>query len=224
MCFSPQADTVGGLVVTAIGVDCCRHIGARRERLLLAGLPLLLGVHQLIEVFVWWGAQGRVSNATGRLAMWVYLFIAFVVLPIYIPLAVLMIEPSRERKRRMIPFVALGGLVSATLLYALIRGPVSVALRPWHLAYTIHLTAGVVVVGLYVVAICGALLFSGYRHVAIFGLVNLVAVVLLAGLTIDGFASLWCGYAALSAGAIAFHMRYPHPHEDVELHIGWGGA
>jgi len=46
------------------------------------------------------------------------------------------------------------------------------------------------------------LLFSGYRHILIFGLANLVAVAILARLTVDGFASLWCGYAALSAGAI----------------------
>ena len=61
---------------------------------------------------------------------------------------------------------------------------------------------------------CGALLFSGYRHVEIFGIANLVAVAVLAWLTLDGLASLWCGYAALSAGAIALHMRYAKPHRD----------
>ena len=56
------------------------------------------------------------------------------------------------------------------------------------------------------------MLFSGYRHILIFGLANLVAVAILARLTVDGFASLWCGYAAISAGAIAWHMRYGKPH------------
>ena len=224
MCFSPQADVAGGLVVTAIGVDSWRHVGVRRGRRMLAALPLLLGVHQLIEVAVWWGAQGRISNHTGRIAMWLYLLIAFVVLPVYVPLAVLMLEPSGRRKLQMAPFVALGTVVAAVLLAAMIDGPVNVALRPWHLAYSIHVGAGGLVVGLYVVAICGALLLSGYRHVAIFGLANLLAVALLAWLLIDGFASLWCGYAALSAGAIAFHMRYTHPHGDVPLRFRWRGA
>ena len=44
------------------------------------------------------------------------------------------------------------------------------------------------------------------------GFANLVAVAFLAWLTIDGFASLWCGYAAITSGAIAFHMRYGRPH------------
>jgi hypothetical protein len=55
------------------------------------------------------------------------------------------------------------------------------------------------------------LLLSGYRHVEIFGFANLVAVAVLAWFTLDGFASLWCGYAAVSSGAIALHMRFAKP-------------
>ena len=39
---------------------------------------------------------------------------------------------------------------------------------------------------------CGALLISGYRNVVIFGAVNLFAVIVIAWLTISGFASIWC--------------------------------
>ncbi len=35
-----------------------------------------------------------------------------------------------------------------------------------------------------------------------------VAVAVLARLTIHGFASLWCGWAALCSGAFALHLRY----------------
>ncbi len=34
-----------------------------------------------------------------------------------------------------------------------------------------------------------------------------VSVVILAVFTIEGFVSLWCAYAAVSAGAIAWHTR-----------------
>ena len=39
-----------------------------------------------------------------------------------------------------------------------------------------------------------------------------MAVVVLARLTADGFASLWCFYAALASGAISLHMRLAKPH------------
>jgi hypothetical protein len=44
--------------------------------------------------------------------------------------------------------------------------------------------------------------------VAVLGAVNLVAVAKLAKLAVDGFASLWCGWAAVTSGAIALHLRY----------------
>jgi hypothetical protein len=211
MCFSAQADAVAGIAVVAIGLDSCRHVRHPKERL-LGALPLVLGAHQLMEVFVWWDLQGHVSHAVGRFAMWAYLLVAFVVLPVYVPLAVVLIEPTQQRRRQMAPFLALGGLVSVALFTTMVRGPINAMLRPWHLSYGIGLNHAVFVVMLYVTAICGPLLFSGYRHVAIFGVGNLVVVVTLAVLTADGFASLWCVYAAVSAAAIALHLRLAKAH------------
>src|SRR4051812_20927000 len=37
--------------VTAIGVDACRNIHGRTDHLLLATLPVILGVHELVEDF-----------------------------------------------------------------------------------------------------------------------------------------------------------------------------
>jgi hypothetical protein len=212
VCFSAEADVVGGLVIGGIGVDAYRHLRGRNNHLLLATLPLLLGAHQLVEAFVWWGTEGSVPHDVGRVALWIYLLIAFVVLPMFVPIAVLVLEPTSRRRWHMAPFVALGAGVSAVLLWAMLRAPIDVAARPYHLSYSVSISRGGLVVALYVAAVCGALLFSGYRHVEIFGVANLVAVAVLAWLTIDGFASLWCGYAAVSAGAIALHMRYAKPH------------
>lgn len=211
MCFSPQADVITGISVVTIGLDACRHVRHRSE-MLLAALPLLLGGHQLVEDFVWWSLQGHVSADIGRLALWIYLLVAFVVLPIYVPLAVAVLEPTRRRKWVMAPSLALGSLVSVVLLATMVRGPVTAVIRPWHLSYGIGLDHAVLVVVGYVIAICAPLLVSGYRHVAIFGLGNLVVVVFLAVLAADGFASLWCVYAAVSAGAIALHLRYAKAH------------
>ena len=207
MCFSPQADLVGGAVVGAIGIDAVRNVHSRHGHIALATLPLLLGAHQVIEAFVWLGLQGHVPHDVERAALWAYLLIAFVVLPIFVPLAVLLNEPLRQRRRAMAPLVVLGVAVASVLFAAMVRGPVTVSLHPYHLAYGIALSQGGVVVGCYVLAVCGTLLLSSHRRVVTFGLVNVVAVGIIAWLTIDGFASVWCGWAAVSSGAIALHMR-----------------
>ena len=212
MCFSPEGDLTGGLVVTAIGVDACRHLRGRNNYLLLAATPLVLGAHQIDESLVWWGLQGHVPHLAGRIAMWIYLVVAFVVVPILVPLAILRLQPTTKRRWVIAPFVALGLGVAVVLLATMLKGPVTVRLGSYHLAYSIGLHHGLEIIGLYIVATCGSLLFSGYRHVVIFGVANLVAVVILARLTADGFASLWCFYAALASGAISLHMRLAKPH------------
>ena len=211
MCFSPQADVVGGLLIAVIGVDALRHIRQRREFIALAWIPLLLGAHQFIEALVWLWLQGHVPRGVGHVALWAYLLIAFVVLPVFVPLAVIAVEPTRRRKQMMTPFAVLGVVIAATLFAAMARGPVSVKLAPYNLSYSIRLHDGLLIVALYVVAVCGPLLVSGYRNVALFGVVNLVAVIVIARLTVSGFASVWCGWAAVTSAAITLHCRLSKP-------------
>jgi hypothetical protein len=212
MCFSPEGDLAGGVVVTAIGIDACRHLRGRNNLLLLAALPLVLGAHQIDESLVWWSLQNHVPHLAGRIAMWIYLVIAMVVVPILVPVAILRLAPTARRRWIVAPFAALGLAVGIVLLITMLRGPVTVKLGSYHLAYSIGLKHGLVIIGLYVVATCGSLLVSGYHHIFIFGVVNLVVVVILARLTADGFASLWCFYAALASGAISLHMRFAKAH------------
>src|SRR5471030_2892807 len=112
MCFSPQADLVGGAIIGAIGIDAIRHVHRRHGHVAIAALPLLLALHQVDEAFVWWGLQGHVSHGIEHVALWIYLLIAFVVLPLFVPLAILTFEPTRKQKLLMTPFVAIGAVVA----------------------------------------------------------------------------------------------------------------
>ena len=96
MCFSPQADLVGGIVIG----DWNRHRPppAPRARACLSRPSLALACHQVVEAFVWWGLQGRVPGELGRSAMWVYLVFAFCVLPVFVPAAIMAIEPTSRRR------------------------------------------------------------------------------------------------------------------------------
>jgi hypothetical protein len=215
VCFSAQADLIGGAVIGLIGVDVVLNVHQRRDHFAFAALPLLLAGHQLTEAFVWWGLQGHVSERIGNVATWLYLLFAFVVLPIYVPLAIRALEPPGRRRSVMNAFVVLGLCVSGALCAAMLRAPVTASLGQNHLIYGIHLHAGPLIVAVYVAATCGSAILSGYRHVAVFGVVNLIAVALVARLAIEGFASLWCGWAAATSVAIAQHIRFGAPQRNV---------
>jgi len=162
-----------------------------------------------------------VPRGVGQVALWAYLLIAFVVLPVFVPLAVIVLEPTRRRKLMMVPFALTGTVIAVILFAAMVRGPIGATLAPYHLSYGVRVADGLLIVVLYVVAVCGALLISGYRNVAIFGAVNLVAVVVIAWLTISGFASVWCAWAAVSSAAITLHLRFAKPHPQ---RAGTGGV
>lgn len=209
MCFSPEVDVLAGLVIGAVGIDAVRHVRTAAERP-LAALPLVFAVHQLVEAGVWWGLEGKVGAEVGHAAEWVYLAIAFGVLPILVPVAVSALEPVAHR-RRTGAFVALGSFVAVMLMYAVVRGPIEATIRGHYIAYDVDLWHGGALTALYVLATCGVLLLSDRAHVRAWGVVNLAAVLVLAWVNQAGLISLWCVWAAVTSVAIAAHLRYAPP-------------
>lgn len=212
MCFSAEADLVSGVVLSGVGVDALRHLPHRRY-LPLALLPLLFGVHQLIEAFAWWGLEGRVPPEVGRAAVWAYLAIAFLVLPPLVPTAMLSAEGDPGRRRRLLPLVVLGLAVAAALIPGLIDDRAGAEMACRYIAYE----AGVPYVGFllpfYVAATCGPMLLSGNRSFVVFGVANLAAVGMLSWLLAGGVISLWCAWAAVASVIIARHLRVEAPRE-----------
>ena len=190
-----------------IGADALRHVREPKQ-ILLASLPLLFGLHQIDEAFVWWGLQGRISESVGRVGTWVYVVFALAALPVLVPLAVWAVERSPVRRRLIAVFSVLGIAVGISLGVSLFRGSVNAAIDGRHIAYDVSaLHQGRELTALYVVAACGALLVCSYRDIAALGLLNLVAVPVLMWLTVSGFISLWCFWAAIVSVLIDFHLR-----------------
>ncbi len=205
MCFSPQADLLAGVVVGAVGLEGLRHV-RRPSEMWLASLPVVLGVHQLVEAVVWLGLQGRVSDDAWRPALGLYLAIAFGVLPVLVPVAISALEPP-ENRRRLAWFTVTGATVSVALMYAVVRGPVDARIQNLHIDYTVELWHGGVLVALYVVATCGPMLLSGLRRVRWYGLANVIVAAALAWAAKRAFISLWCLWAAVTSVAIGLHLR-----------------
>ncbi len=209
MCFSPEADLAAGVLVSVVGIDAIKR-ARTPEELPLAALPLLLGAHQLIEAFVWWGLEGKVPASLGDTAIWLYLAIAFL-LPLWVPLAVRGVEPSPGRRPIITVLVGVGLVASLVLLGTIVWGPVDAAVVGHHIAYAVDIPGGAIGV-LYVVATCGALLLSSDRWIRSFGLANVAAVVVLVWLTVGGLTSLWCVWAAVTSVAIDLFLRDEERH------------
>lgn len=205
MCFSPEADLVGGSIVGLVGIDALRHV-ERPRQLLLGVMPLLLAAHEIDEAFVWWRLQGRVSASVGQPALYAYLAFAFA-LPVIVPLVVLAIESDAGRRRAMETLLALGIVVSLALESSVVGGAVNAHIEGHHITYAAVVPFGLLLAVLYVVITCGSLLLSSDQRIAIFGATNVVAVIVLAWIATNGLTSLWCGWAAAASVAIALYLR-----------------
>jgi hypothetical protein len=204
MCFSVQADVTVGLLLLPVAAASLRETRHLRE-LPFAALPLVFALHQFMEALVWAGADGDVSAQLQHAAAFAYLVIALPVLPTLMPLAVLLLEP-RGARRRVAPFVLLGVVVSTYLGYALLTGPFEVVAHPHALEYDTTLWHGNSWAVLYIAAVIGPSLMSGYRSLVAFGLLNLVGLTAVAVVYQQAFVSLWCVYAACASVLMLLHM------------------
>ena len=118
MCFSAAANFVGSGALGTVGVMTLTRVKHRRE-LLFASLPALFAIHQLIEGFVWLGLDGMLSSQVTHNMGAAFMLYAQGLLPFLLPLSVLLFEPDAKSRRRMLPFLVIGGLTALYILWAL---------------------------------------------------------------------------------------------------------
>ncbi|MFY0408269.1 DUF6629 family protein [Solicola sp. PLA-1-18] len=206
MCLSPEVDLAAGVVIGAVAVEALRRRPVR-EDLPLALVPAVLAFHSFVEAFVWWGGRGQVGEGVFSLATHVYVLIAYVVLPTLVPFAIRAREPLGRRRDALSVALGVGIAVSATMLWATLDGDIAVTLEEHFVRYGVGVPFPVLVVSGYVVVTCGSTLLSSSRAIRIFGVVNVVAVAVLALVTTQALTSLWCGWAAITSVAIVLQVR-----------------
>ena len=198
MCFSATANFVGSGALAAIGVVTLTQVKHRNE-LLFATLPTLFAVHQFIEGFVWLGLDGVLSPTVTHDMAAAYMLYAQGLLPFLLPLSVLLFEPDVKSRRRMLPFLILGGATSLYILWALMAYPLQVYVRGNSIVYINQATNNTAVAVLYVIATCGSLFFSKVRPMIVFGAANLTILLIVMEVKRYAFTSVWCAYAAVAS-------------------------
>lgn len=206
MCFSATANFVGSAALGAIGVATISEVKHRRE-LLFASLPLLFAIHQFTEGFVWLGLDGRMSPTDAHDAGAAFMLYAQGLLPFLLPFGVLLFEPTAPRRRAMLPFAVVGGALTLYTLWALTAFPTQVYVKSNSIVYVNPATNEIATAILYVIVTCGALLFSRVRPMLLFGIVNLIILIITIAVKRYAFTSVWCAYAAIASILLWFGLR-----------------
>lgn len=133
MCFSASASFTASAVLSLLGLISINRV-RKKSDYLFAATPFLFGIQQFCEGMVWRMMQ---LNQSPTIASICFLFFAFMVWPLWIPLSLVYIEPDKTRRLYMIPSVACGALVALTVGYSWLYEMPIALIQQCHIVYLI---------------------------------------------------------------------------------------
>lgn len=206
MCFSAEASFAGAAVAGAIGVATLTQL--RRPRDLVYGsLPLAFGVHQLVEGLTWQQLEACGLPTTSGWTVRLWVVFAWALVPLWVPLGVWLLEPDPRRRRWMGPLVGLGLVMLVVLGGGALRPELSVRSVHGYLDYALPFEYPVPLATAYVLVTCLTPILSSYARIRWFGIANLVAIAVTLVIEHQGFASIWCFFAAWLSLLVYLHFR-----------------
>lgn len=206
MCFSATASFTAGALL--LGIGTLTLMSAKRPgQWLFAAIPLLFAIQQLSEGVIWltFSADAPLLNTV---MTHVYSFFSHVLWPVYLPVAVLLIEPPGGRRRVLTALAVAGAAVSLYLLYVLVVFPVVSRPTGNHVEYDSPHFFAATVMTLYLVSTTVSPLLSSFSGVRVFGALALLSFGAAYYFYATWFISVWCFFAALLSTVIYFHFRW----------------
>jgi epsilon-lactone hydrolase len=210
MCFSAAASFAGGAVLTAIGVATV-HESKESSQRLFAAIPLVFGVQQISEGFIWLALKTPGHDLVAKIAIAVFLFAAVIIWPTMVPLAVLLME--KAKRRRWILYILLGVGLAVSLAHAIgmLIYEVTAQISGYHILYSIKSPPpiGRITTFAYVVATIMPLFVSSKRRMVWFGVVIVMSLAATQIFYTEFLVSVWCFFAALGSAVIWWIVREP---------------
>lgn len=189
--------SVGIILIVAgiVSVFRCKKI----YQLMFAAIPIIFGSQQIIEGFLWIFLQHRAYDPIKQDLTYLYLFLAEVIWPVWIPLSILQLEKNNTLKLVQTLLVSLGIFVSGYLAFCILTFNVNAVIVNSHIHYTQHYLSPYAVLKSipYLLTAIIPFFFSGFRKMWIIGL-GLTASFVLANIFYTEFLiSVWCLFAGL---------------------------
>jgi MFS family permease len=204
MCFSAEASFSVSALLAAIGAITAKNVKTPHLRL-VALVPFLFALQQFAEGFVWLYMNGTIENSSlGVFAQYAYLSFAWVLWPVYTPLAIFIAENIGWRKIVCILCLGLGIFVSYIGLIFLANEPLFTTVIGHSINYGISYPSENLIYGISVLI---PLLISSVKGLWIFGLLLLISFIISQLIYGYAFTSVWCFFAAAISIALYFILK-----------------
>ena len=201
MCFSATASFIASGALVALGGAALVH--AKKEDKMLAIIPILFGIQQFSEGIQWLYLN---AGSSSLIAGYFFLFFAFILWPIYVPVAVYLLD---KKERKILKWLIFTGIaVAIYFLIILTMGHLNINKLNSCVNYSFNFPFQNFVVLAYLSAIVGSLFISDlkiFRYSGIVvGFLGLVSWLFFALI----FTSVWCFFAAIVSLMFFFYIKY----------------
>jgi hypothetical protein len=210
MCFSAGASFASGIVISSIGVAALKEV-KKPSQLAFAGIPLLFGIQQIAEGFVWLALTDPAYAHFQKAGTYLFLTMAKVVWPAMIPLSVLLMEEGSRNKRPLFILLAMGLSVSVYYSYCLVFLNVIPQIAGHHIQYISDYPESLAVPVFIVYFIAGIipLFISSIRRTRLLGVLMFFSCLITALFFVQYLTSVWCFFAAFISVVVFWILRDP---------------
>lgn len=134
MCFSASASFTISAILLVGGVVALRKV-KEPSQIAFASLPFLFAIQQFSEGFVWLSLTNPEYANYNFLSTFVFVFFAQVIWPALVPFSIMLLEKNKVRKKIMMVFFVIGGLLTIYLANRLFTTPVYSETKKLHIMY-----------------------------------------------------------------------------------------
>jgi len=198
MCFSATASFGAGVVLSIIGVASIIKV-KHPSQILFASIPLLFAVQQITEGVLWVTLPNPAYNSLSQVMTYVFLFFAQFFWPLWVPIAILMLEKESKRKRFQKVLVGMGMIVALYFAYCLISYPVHAKIVGYHVTYKVDYPNLLGKYGgiFYLIATVAPPFFSHIKRMWMFGVSMFISYLITAIFYDHYVVSVWCFFASI---------------------------
>ncbi|MEI7582910.1 DUF6629 family protein [Runella sp.] len=198
MCFSANASFGAGVVLSVIGVVSIKK-AHKPSQLLFASIPLIFAVQQVAEGILWVTLPNLDNVATQRIATYTFLFFAQILWPLWVPVAIILLEKNSTRKKVQKILIGAGIIVGFYLAYCLLSYQIQAKIIGHHIAYIQNYPASlrIYVIGLYALATIAPPFFSHIKRMWMLGVAVLISYLITALFYEHYILSVWCFFSSI---------------------------
>ena len=208
MCFSAEVSFGASAILVTTGVLTIRESN-KKEQLFFAMVPILFGIQQFMEGWLWMSLQNEGYDIIRAVSMFGFLIFAQLIWPVWVPLSAYTLETNKTRKRLITFSLVLGVILAFLLGYRFFAYDVSAYIQEKHIFYQVgHFKSTNWWSGIfYLLPALFPFIFSSHKKINILGYLMLLLFVISKVFYLRYMISTWCLFAGVLSVYTWFIVR-----------------